>query len=64
MNEGRCRCEATIPAEVLEGFSCGNPDCPRAPAVKASFEAFVVELIRARGEEPPTPPRPPLVTSG
>lgn len=64
MNEGRCRCEATMPAEVLEGFSCGSPDCSRAPAVKASFDAFVTELIKARGEEPPVPPKPRVVTSG
>lgn len=60
----RCRCEATIPAQVLDGFSCGAADCWRAPLVAASFEAFVVDLIRARGEEPPAPAQPPVVTSG
>ena len=64
MNERRCRCEATMPAEVLEGFSCGIADCWRAPLVQASFDAFVVTLIRARGEEPPIPSVPPVVTSG
>ena len=53
-----------MPAEVLEGFSCGSLDCSRAPAAKASFEAFVVDLIKARGEEPPAPPKPRVVTSG
>ncbi len=53
-----------MPVEVLEGFSCGSSDCSRAPAVKASFDAFVVELIKARGEEPPAPPEPRVVTSG
>lgn len=64
MNERRCRCEATMPAEVLDGFSCGSGDCWRAPLVQASFDAFVVGLIRARGEEPPAPKAPSVVTSG
>lgn len=64
MNANRCRCEATIPAEVLEGFSCGFADCWRAQLVQASFDAFVVDLIRARGEEPPKSTAPPVVTSG
>ena len=53
-----------MPAEVLEGFSCGFADCWRAPLVQASFDAFVVELIRVRGEEPPAPVVPPVFTSG
>ena len=53
-----------MPPEVLEGFSCGFADCWRAPLVQASFDAFVADLIRARGEEPPAPPQPPVVTSG
>ena len=53
-----------MPLVVLEGFSCGTADCWRAPVVQASFDAFVVELIRARGEEPPAPTVPPVVTSG
>ena len=44
MNERRCRCEATMPPEVLEGFSCGFADCWRAPIVQASFDAFVAGL--------------------
>lgn len=64
MKERRCRCETTMPPEVLEGFSCGSADCWRAPLVQASFDAFVVELLRARGEEPPVPPRSPAITSG
>ena len=64
MNERRCRCEATMPPEVLEGFSCGFADCWRAPIVQASFDTFVAGLIRARGEEPPLPPQPRVVTSG
>ena len=40
MNERRCRCEATMPPEVLEGFSCGFADCWRAPLVQASFDGL------------------------
>ena len=64
MVERRCRCEATMPAAVLEGFSCGIADCWRAPFVQASFDAFVTRLILARGEEPPVPPQKPTVMSG
>ncbi len=53
-----------MPAEVLEGFSCGFAECWRAPLVQASFDAYVVGLIRARGEEPPSPVALPVVTSG
>ena len=53
-----------MPPQVLEGFSCGRSDCWRAPLVKVSFDTFVSDLIRARGEEPPVPPHPPVVTSG
>ena len=53
-----------MPDAVLEGFSCGRADCWRAPIVQASFDAFVGKLIEARGEEPPAPARPPVVTSG
>lgn len=52
-----------MPAEVLDGFSCGLAECWRAPIVQASFDAFVVGLIKARGEEPPAAPLPPVVTS-
>ena len=43
-----CRCEATIPRSILEGYACGNPECWRTPLVQASFDAFVTELVRAR----------------
>ena len=43
-----CRCEATIPASILEGYACGNPACWRTPIVQASFDAFVSDLVRAR----------------
>ena len=36
---------------------CGNPDCWRTAEAAASFDAFVAELIRRRGEEPPAPAR-------
>ena len=45
-----CRCEATIAPSILDGYACGNPDCWRTPIVKASFDAFVVDLVKARGE--------------
>ncbi len=43
-----CRCELTIPAAILEGYSCGRPDCWRAAPVQASFDAFVADLVRRR----------------
>lgn len=64
MNERRCRCEDTMPREVLDGFSCGISDCWRAPLVKASFEAFVIDLMRERDDEPLALTQPPGVTSG
>ena len=45
-----CRCETTIPSVILEGYACGNPECWRTPVVQASFDAFVTDLVRARGE--------------
>ena len=54
--EGGCRCEATIAPSVLDGYACGAPDCWRTAVAQASFDAFVAELIRRRGEgEPPAP---------
>ena len=46
--EKRCRCEATIAPVVLDGFSCGRPDCWRTAAVQAAQDHFVAELIRRR----------------
>ena len=46
-----CRCEATIPGVILEGYACGNPQCWRTPIAQASFDAFVTDLVRARGDE-------------
>ncbi len=50
--KGVCRCEARIAAVVLAGYSCGNPGCWRTAVAKASFDAFVVKLVTARGDEP------------
>ena len=50
-----CRCEATIAPSVLEGFACGNPECWRTAEVKASFDAFVTQLVRERDEGSATP---------
>lgn len=50
-----CRCETTIAPAILEGYACGNPDCWRTEPARASFQAFVDDLIRARGDEPPAP---------
>ena len=54
-----CRCQATIAASILEGYACGNPDCWRTAVAKASFDAFVADLIRRRGEEVPPSPEVP-----
>ena len=53
---GVCRCEATIAPSVLEGYACGNPDCWRTAAAAASFDAFVTELVRRRGDRTSPPP--------
>ncbi len=58
MSQRVCRCEATIAASILEDYACGRPDCFRTAEVQASFDAFVAELIRKRGEEQPAPPAP------
>ncbi len=47
-----CRCQATIAPSVLDGFACGDPGCWRTAVAKASFDAFVADLIRRRGDEP------------
>jgi hypothetical protein len=52
MSNGPCRCETTIAKSVLEGFACGNPDCWRTAEAQASFDAFVADLIRKRGDVP------------
>lgn len=49
-----CRCEATIPSVILDGYACGNPECWRTEPVKASFDAFVADLVRRR-DGTPTP---------
>ena len=46
--ERTCRCEAAVPAELMDGFACGNPDCWRTAGAKASFDAFVADLVRKR----------------
>ncbi len=51
--ERKCRCEATIPSSILEGFACGNPECWRTAPAKASFDAFVADLVRERDGEVP-----------
>ena len=57
--ERACRCEATIAPSVLEGYACGNPECWRTAVAKASFDAFVADLIRRRGKGPqPSPDAP------
>lgn len=48
-----CRCEARIASGVLDGYACGDPDCWRTAEAKASFDAFVSDLIRARGDGAP-----------
>ena len=48
--KGVCRCEARIAAIVLDGYACGNPDCWRTAEVKASFDAFVEQLVATRGD--------------
>ncbi len=54
-----CRCEATIAPSVLDGFACGDPECWRTAIAKASFDAFVAELVRRRdGDAPHTPTAP------
>ena len=58
-SQGACRCQATIAASVLEGYACGNPDCWRTAVAKASFDAFVADLIRRRGEAVPPSPEVP-----
>ena len=50
--KGVCRCEATIAPSVLDGYACGNPDCWRTAAAKASFAAFVADLVRRREGKP------------
>ena len=57
--ERACRCEATIAASVLDGFACGNPECWRTAVAKASFDAFVADLIRRRDGEAPSSPTVP-----
>ena len=52
-----CRCEATIPSAILDGYACGKPDCWRTPIVQASFDAFVSKLVSARGESQPPEPQ-------
>ena len=47
-----CRCEARIAAAILDGYACGNPDCWRTKAVRASFEDFVARLKSERGDVP------------
>ena len=54
-SRGVCRCEATIAASVLDGYACGNPDCWRTAVAKASFDAFLADLIRRREREPGEP---------
>jgi hypothetical protein len=56
MAERVCRCEATISAIILEDYACGRPDCWRTAEVQASFDRFVGDLIRKRGDEPPNAP--------
>ena len=57
--KGACRCEATIAPSVLEGYACGNPDCWRTAVAQASFDAFVADLVRRRGEDAlPAPDAP------
>ena len=53
-----CRCEATIPSSILDGFACGNPQCWRTAEAKASFDAFVAELVSKRDGETPKPVDP------
>lgn len=53
MSKGVCRCEATIASSVLDGYACGNPTCWRTEEVRASFDAFVADLIRSRDEGKP-----------
>ncbi len=51
-SRGVCRCEATIAPSVLDGYACGNPDCWRTAVAKASFDAFLADLIRRRERKP------------
>ena len=51
-----CRCEARIASAILDGYACGNPDCWRTEAVRASFEAFVTKLKEKRGDARSGPP--------
>lgn len=55
--ERLCRCEAEVPASVLDGFACGRADCWRTAGVKASFEGFVSDLVRARDGATASPDR-------
>ena len=50
-----CRCEATIPPSILEGFACGREDCWRTAEVNASFATFVADLARKRDAAPLKP---------
>ncbi len=52
MTKGVCRCEATVAPSVLEGFACGNTDCWRTAEAKASFDAFVADLVANRRHQP------------
>lgn len=45
-----CRCEARIAAAILDGYACGDADCWRTGAARASFEAFVARLEAERGK--------------
>ena len=51
MAQQLCRCEATVASSILEGFTCGNPDCWRTAPAQAAFDTFVAELVAKRGDE-------------
>ena len=52
-----CRCEAQVASSVLDGFACGNPACWRTAEARASFDAFVADLVEKRGDRPGTDDR-------
>ena len=56
--QGTCRCEATIAPSVLDGYACGDAACWRTAVARASFEAFVADLIRRREGKAMTPDMP------
>jgi hypothetical protein len=50
MEQQRCECiEKGIP--VPEGWTCGNPDCPKTKAAEAAIENIAKALSRKAAEK-------------